>query len=127
MVLARLLHCATPEYMLPWAHPSPYLIGTSVGSAYNLRTAHGKGLYTLKWAVPPPVKIVTLCGGSETHLIGLRGSLGPRESTPQTTSRIEILDRFCRFCRVHDRHRQSDRQTDHATRLFVTIDKATSS
>ena len=48
------------------------------------------------------------CGDLDPHLI--YGSLGPPESTTQTT-----FDRFSRFCGAHDGDRHTDRPTDHAT------------
>jgi len=70
---------------------------------------------------PPPQKSkLPLCVGVlGAHLT--RGSLGPPESTSQTTSRSV----FSCFCRAHDRDRatarETDRQTDHATVIVSRI------
>ena len=50
-----------------------------------------------------PLKSVPFRGGSGPHLI--HSSLGQPESTFQT-------DRFSRFCKVHGRYRQTNRQSD---------------
>jgi len=81
--------------------------GISVGLAVFAQLT-AEGPCTLQWAAPFPSKISDRMGNLNPHLI--YGSMGPPESTTQTT-----FDRFSRFCGAHDGDRHTYRPTDHAT------------
>jgi len=75
--------------------------------------------YTLQWDAhsPPQKKLPLPMGGSEPPSnIEMVPWAHP---SPQPKRH---LDRFSRFCRAHKCDRQTDRQTDHATRS-LTIDR----
>jgi len=56
-----------------------------------------------------PSKLTLRMGNLDPHLI--HGSLGPPETTYQTT----FIEQFGHFCRAHDRHSPINRQKNHAT------------
>jgi len=65
--------------------------------------------YALQWVTTSPKKLpFYLGGGWDRHL--LNGSLGSPDSVPKWH-----LNWFSRFCRVHERDRQTDTQTDNTT------------
>jgi len=79
-----------------WRLNDPFAAHTSAGTSN-----------AFQWAIQPP-KLTHTVMGPRPHLI--HGFLGPREAAPQTASRSVQP-----FCRVHERHQQTDMQTDHTT------------
>jgi len=76
----------------------------------------GQRPYTLQWAASPSKMSLLVWGDLYTRTT--HGSLGPPESTTQTVglwTAVGQLDWFVRFCRAHNRDRQTDPPTDHAT------------
>ena len=70
--------------------------------------------YTLQWAAPSPPTLPIPIGDLDLHL-----TLVPRtHPSPQPKGH---LDRFSHFCKAHDHDRQTDRQTDYATRSVTIV------
>jgi len=104
------------SYLLGGANVRRRLTYASLGSPESISkqhfdrfsrfcTAHGRDPYTLQLDVPLPPQNSPFTWGIWTrHLI--HGSLSPLQSSPQPKRH---LDRFSRFCRAHDRDRETDR------------------
>jgi len=89
--------------MLPWTHPSPHPKG-HLDRFSRFCTAHGRE--SLYFTAP-------FCLSKLPHRMGRSGTpVLWAHKIPQQPKRH--LNRFSRFCRAHDRDKQTDRQTTYS-------------
>jgi len=105
VIFARWRQC-TAQSNIPFLGPTPLSIpnGISTGSA-GFAQLTKESPYTLQWAALPPSKLPVRMGASGPH-VKYMVPLVHLSSQPKWH-----LDRFCCFCRAHNRDRPTDRQT----------------
>jgi len=90
--------------------------GISISSAFFVGLT-AKRLYTLQWiALFPKIAQLAPCHGGIWTPSLMHDSLSPHSLEPKRR-----LDRFSRFCRAYDCDRQTNGQTDRATRSVSRI------
>jgi len=103
VVFAGWRQCAPPSNMFPLPTRVHILSNISISSAvFGQLTAECP--YTLQWATPPPSKLPL--GMGDLDIPSNAWFLGPIQ-----VHNPNGIGRFRRFCRAHDRDRQTDRPT----------------